>query len=255
MITELSTIQLLLVSLVFVWSGFVRSSLGFGGAALSLPFLLLIDNNPLLFLPIIAIHLLLFSSLTLFAAKGKTLINYRPKVDWVYLKKSLKIMIIPKLVGVFGLVTLSPNILSSIIFLVISVYALGYVFNRSMVPDHPKFDQSMLCLGGYISGTSLVGAPLIVAVYTRHVAKANLRDTLFFLWFILVSIKVVSFLYFSVNMQWQAQLWLLPCAAVGHYAGLRAHHYLLRADTVIFYRCIGIALLLASAIGIVFSWY
>ena len=48
---HLAPVQLVLIGLVFVWSGFVRSGLGFGGAVLALPFLLLIHNDPLLFLP------------------------------------------------------------------------------------------------------------------------------------------------------------------------------------------------------------
>ena len=62
--TDLSLWQYVLIGLVFVWSGFVRSGLGFGGAVLALPFLLLIHDDPLVFLPLIAAHLLLFSSLT-----------------------------------------------------------------------------------------------------------------------------------------------------------------------------------------------
>ena len=54
--------QYVLIGLIFVWSGFVRSGLGFGGAVLALPFLLLVLNKPLVFLPIIWIHLLFFSS-------------------------------------------------------------------------------------------------------------------------------------------------------------------------------------------------
>jgi hypothetical protein len=46
----------------------VRSGLGFGGAVLTLPFLLMIRDQPLLFLPIISIHLLLFSGLTVWQA-------------------------------------------------------------------------------------------------------------------------------------------------------------------------------------------
>jgi hypothetical protein len=40
-----------------------------------------------------------------------------------------------------------------------------------------------LYLGAYISGTSLIGAPLIMTVYMVHVACEKLRDTLFVLWF------------------------------------------------------------------------
>ena len=56
--SDLSLIQYGLIALIFIWSGFVRSGLGFGGAVLSLPFLLLVKDAPLVFLPIIAVHLL-----------------------------------------------------------------------------------------------------------------------------------------------------------------------------------------------------
>ncbi|HEB77438.1 MAG TPA: sulfite exporter TauE/SafE family protein, partial [Methylothermaceae bacterium] len=52
------------ILLIFLWSGFVRTGIGFGGAALGLPLLLLVEDEPLLWLPIIGIHLLVFTSLT-----------------------------------------------------------------------------------------------------------------------------------------------------------------------------------------------
>ena len=64
--TDLNIIQFSLIALIFAWSGFVRSGIGFGGALFTLPFLLLVHNDPLIFLPIISIHLLLFASTTLF---------------------------------------------------------------------------------------------------------------------------------------------------------------------------------------------
>jgi len=69
--SELSIAQYSLIALIFVWSGFVRSGLGFGGAVLSLPFLLLVLDEPLVFLPIIAVHLLVFSSLTIWLNNRK----------------------------------------------------------------------------------------------------------------------------------------------------------------------------------------
>jgi uncharacterized membrane protein YfcA len=62
---DFSLYQILSIALVFVWTGFVRTGLGFGGAALGLPLMLFIHNNPLLWLPIIGMHLLFFSGLTL----------------------------------------------------------------------------------------------------------------------------------------------------------------------------------------------
>ncbi|BBI70547.2 hypothetical protein HAALTHF_05350n [Vreelandella aquamarina] len=72
--------------------------------------------------------------------------------------------------------------------------------------------------GGYVSGTSLIGAPLIVSVFATHVAKEQLRDTMFVLWFILVVIKMVSFVIAGVDLQLIHQLWLLPCALSATYS-------------------------------------
>ena len=77
---------MLLVALLFLWAGFVRSGLGFGGAALGLPLMLFIEPDPLTWLPIIGTHLLFFSSLTL-----STRLN---NVDWGYLKQS-SMLIVP----------------------------------------------------------------------------------------------------------------------------------------------------------------
>ena len=45
MTPDFSLLQLLLIGLLFVWTGFVRTGLGFGGAALGLPPLLFIHNG------------------------------------------------------------------------------------------------------------------------------------------------------------------------------------------------------------------
>jgi uncharacterized membrane protein YfcA len=254
--------QYALIALLFVWSGIVRSGFGFGGAVFALPFLLLISNQPLIFLPIIAVHLLFFSALTVYQNQRK---NKRQAlatqsavtestVDWQFLKKAMLIMIIPKMIGVFGLLTLPPKIMSGIIFSIIFVYASSYIANKPFSSSNKLLDILFLMMGGYISGTSLIGAPLIVAVFIKYVSKEQLRDSLFVLWFILVTIKMTSFIYYGVDMQLMHHLWLLPCAGIGHVIGLRLHAYLMAADTVKFYRIFGIVLLLTSAGGIVKEW-
>jgi len=249
------------IGLLFVWSGIVRSGFGFGGAVFALPFLLLMDNQPLVYLPIIAVHLLIFSSLTVYQnqKKKKHLANaselaLTPSVDWVYLKKALAIMIVPKMIGVFGLLTLSPKVMSVIIFSIITVYAFSYILNKPFQSNNKILDVIFLMLGGYISGTSLIGAPLIVAVFVKNVSKEQLRDSLFVLWFILVTIKMTSFIYYGVDLQLIHHLWLLPCAAIGHVIGLRLHSYLLTTDNVKFYRIFGFVLLLTSVGGIMKEW-
>ncbi|GGO88723.1 hypothetical protein GCM10011348_44840 [Marinobacterium nitratireducens] len=248
--------QYALIGLTFVWSGFVRSGLGFGGAVLSLPFLLLILDRPLVFLPIIGVHLLVFSSWIAWrgyrkvAGERSANGNNSGNIDWTYLRHSLKIMIVPKLIGVFGLLTLPSEIMTGVIFGIVIVYATGYVLNRPFRSSHPWVDNLFLMLGGYVSGTSLIGAPLIVAVYATHVAKHQLRDTLFVLWFILVVIKMTSFLIAGVDLQLIHHLWLLPCALVGHLVGERFHAYLVRSETPLFFRVLGAVLILISSIGI-----
>jgi len=260
--------QYLLIGLIFAWSGFVRTSLGFGGAVLALPFLLLVLNEPLVFLPIIAVHLLIFSSWIAWSGHRELKNRRRPtsgravspgesvppgesNIDWAYLFKALKIMIIPKLIGVVGLLTLPANVMTSIIFVIVIIYAIGYVLNRPFRSNNKYVDYVLLGLGGYVSGTSLIGAPLIVAVFASHVAKAQLRDTMFVLWFILVVIKMVSFLIAGVDLQLIHHLWLLPCAFLGHLLGERAHQTMLKADTGLFFRVLGAVLIVISVIGLI----
>ena len=55
-----TSLELVLIAFIFTWIGFVRTGLGFGGAILGLPILMLIGGSPIDWLPIIGIHLLFF---------------------------------------------------------------------------------------------------------------------------------------------------------------------------------------------------
>ncbi|ROS00961.1 hypothetical protein EDC56_1384 [Sinobacterium caligoides] len=255
---DLTLTQYILIGLVFMWSGFVRSGLGFGGAVLALPFLLLIDDRPLVYLPLIAVHLLVFSAATVIIRHfkknkimmGNTANASEGNIDWNYLKFAFSIIIIPKLIGVFGLITLPSTVMSLIIFVIVCCYSLSYLFNKPLASHNRWLDILFLMLGGYISGTSLIGAPLIIAVIANHVNKYQLRDTLFVLWFALVSIKMSMFIYLGVDLHLIQHLWLLPCTLVGHCIGLHFHQRLLEGNQVVFYRVLGSVLLVISLIGI-----
>lgn len=253
---DLEIPQLVLIGLIFVWSGFVRTSLGFGGAVLSLPFLLLVLDEPLVFLPIIAVHLLIFSSWIAWRGHRQLVADNagqaptESNIDWGYLLRAMKVMIIPKLIGVVGLLTLPGNVLTSIIFVIVMVYAVGYLLDKPFRSHNRVVDAVLLALGGYVSGTSLIGAPLIVAVFATHVAAHQLRDTLFVLWFILVLIKMVSFVIAGVDLQLIHQLWLLPCALVGHLLGERAHRYMVEGRANLYFRVLGAVLILVSVVGL-----
>ncbi|MBU1190330.1 MAG: TSUP family transporter [Gammaproteobacteria bacterium] len=231
----------LLIALIFLWTGFVRTGLGFGGAALGLPLMLFIDNQPLLWLPMIGFHLLFFSGLTL-----RTRLN---NVDWGYLKRSSYYIIPAALIGVFGLLNLPNHWLLLFIYSITLFYAFIWVMNWSIHSHHSGVDKLLLILGGYVAGTSLTGAPLMVAVYMRNVSKDQLRNTLFVLWFILVAIKMSTFAAVGVDLHLLTALALLPVAAIGHVLGLKAHDAILRNDQY-FKRWIGAGLILVSSLGL-----
>ncbi len=247
--------QYVLIGLVFVWSGFVRSGLGFGGAVLALPFLLLIVDDPLIFLPLIAVHLIVFSSWIMWQSHHKKTRSggttaSDANIDWPFLGKALKVMIIPKMLGVVGLLTLSPKLMSAIIFVIVLAYAVGYILNRPIRNKSKLVDNALLAGGGYFSGTSLTGAPLVIPVFAAHVSKHQLRDTLFVLWFVLTTIKLASFMVVGVDLQLEHHLWLLPCAWVGHILGNRLHERIVAAETPTFFRVLGVALILVSGVGL-----
>jgi uncharacterized membrane protein YfcA len=235
------TASLVLVGLIFLWAGFVRTGLGFGGAALGLPLMLLIGGSPVYWLPIIGIHLLFFSSLTLFKSIKK--------VDWRYLKHSLLWIIPPTLVGVAGLISLPDKVVIVFIYSITIFYAITWIFNQKISSHKSWVDKLLLVLGGYVAGTTLTGAPLIVAVYMRHVTKEYLRNTLFVLWFILVSIKMVTFMSLGVVIDWEFSLALIPIAAIGHVIGIKAHQKIIENDQV-FKKWVGSMLLLISSFGL-----
>ena len=240
-----------LVGLVFVWSGFVRSGLGFGGAVLALPFLLLIVNDPLVFLPLIGMHLIFFSTLIMVQSTRERASEQLKTINWQYLKRSLWIMIIPKMMGIIGLLTLPPVIMSTIILLIVLAYAIGYIVNRPIEIKTKLQEYGFLGVGAYVSGTSLTGAPLIVPVVASRVEKYELRNTLFVLWWILTSIKLVSFIIVGVDLQLIHHVWLLPCAFIGHLLGNRMHTYLVEQETPTFYRVLGVALVIVSLTGLI----
>ena len=241
MLSQFSTLEIILIGLIFVWSGFVRSGLGFGGAALGLPLMLFLDNRPLYWLPIIGAHLLFFSGLTL-----RTRLN---NVDWAYLRVSGIYIVPAAIIGVFGLVTLPNQWLLTFIYGIALFYACIWVMNWSIHSRHNWVDKLLLIFGGYVAGTSLTGAPLMVAVYMRNVSRQQLRNTLFVLWFILVSIKMTTFTLLRVDLHLLTALTLLPVAAIGHVLGLKVHDKILENDQQ-FKRVVGSLLMLISLLGL-----
>jgi len=239
---DLQTWQYIAAALIFVWTGFVRSGLGFGGAALGLPLLLLVVDDALIWLPLIGMHLLFFSSITVGSRFGD--------VDWAYLKKAMLIMIVPMMVGVFGLLTLPAVWVTVFIYLTTLFYAICYVLKFQIHSQKPWADYALLTGGAYAAGVSLIGAPLIVAVFAHHVVKEQLRNTLFVLWFVLVVIKLSVLWAVDVNFWWFHHLWLLPCAALGHMIGLKAHDLLMASDAVRFKQVIGGVLVIICAVGL-----
>lgn len=245
MLLDLTTAQTVIVALLFVWTGFVRSGLGFGGAALGLPMLLLVEDQPLIWLPIIGAHLLFFSALTL-----RTRIR---NVAWGYLRRASVPVVPAAVAGVLGLINLPTEWLLLFIYSITLFYSLVWILDWAIHSQHAWVDRVLLVLGGYIAGTSLSGAPLMVAVFMRNVPLEQLRNTLFVLWFILVTIKMSTFVAFGVDLHLLAAGALLPVAAVGHVLGLRAHDFILEHHSA-FRRWVGAGLMMVSLLGLWKVW-
>ena len=236
-----TSIELVIISCIFIWIGFVRTGLGFGGAVLGLPLLMLVGGSPIDWLPIIGIHLIFFSGIAL-AKSLKT-------VDWGYLKKSLPWILPAKIIGVIGLISLPPTVMTVIVYSIVSFYALTWIMNFQITSREGWVTRLLLILGGYISGTSLNGAPLLVAVYMQNIEIKKLRNTLFVLWFLLVSIKMSAFLVVDVYINWQFSLMLIPIAGLGHFVGLKVHDQIIENDTK-FKRWMGSVLIVICIVGL-----
>lgn len=242
---ELAPLQLAASCAIFVWSGFVRAGLGFGGAVLTLPLLLMVDDRPLFWLPILALHLLIFSAITLRSRLGN--------VDWRTLRHTIPWILPAKLIGVFGLVSMPTQWLVTIIYGITVFYALLWIAGTRIESRNPWLDKAMLFGGGYFSGTSLSGAPLIAAVYLREIARNSLRDTLFVLWFLLVSIKLATLVWFGIDLQAGSMLLLVPVTAVGHVVGMKIHDRLLENERL-FKRVLGVGMISIAALGVGRVW-
>jgi len=239
----LDTWQFVAIGLLFVWSGFVRSGLGFGGAALTLPMLLLVLDEPIVFLPAIAMQLLVFSTLTV-----ATRID---NVDWGYLARISSWLALPFAAGLFGLLQLPGSVLSLFVYALTFGYGLLYLLDRSVASGSRVSDVLLLGLGGYASGVSLTGAPLIAAVGARQLPAHRVRDTLFVLWIVLVLVKLFTFQVARVPFQWALFFSTLPLVSLGHVLGLRVHERLVRGEARGFRRMVGAGLMLVAGFGLV----
>lgn len=237
-----SNTQLVFIVLIFIWTGFVRTGIGFGGAALGLPLLLLVDDEPLIFLPIIGTHLLFFTSITL--------VSRIHNVNWNVVIKVMAVIVLPKIAGLIGLFNFPTYWVVIAVFCITLFYGFTWLINYTIHSQSKYVDAILLVIGGYVSGTSLIGAPLIAAVVARHVNRIQLRETLFVLWIILVTFKMGGFIAYEVELQWKFSLFLLPFVAIGHFAGLKIHDYLITRDSTTFHRYLGLSLILVSAAGL-----
>ena len=239
---EFTPVSVIILLIAFWWSGFVRAGLGFGGAGLMYPVAFLVVDSVLFIVPIVGVHLLFFTTITL--AKGGW-----KKVDWTTTGKILLIVLPTKIMGVFGLLQLPDFILLMSVYAILIIYSLGYIFNIKSKPK-PWLNIPTLLFGGYVSGLSLSGAPLIAAVALKYLDKQKARESMYVLWLILVFIKLGTLMAYDVDMQWQHHLWLLPAAIIGTLMGNRMHEKLQQVNNEKFYRWMGIALLSLSLTGL-----
>lgn len=239
---ELTPIVVVVLLIAFWWSGFVRAGLGFGGAGLMYPIAFLVVDSVIFIVPIVGVHLLIFTSITL--ARG----GYK-RVDWSTTWKLLLLMLPAKIIGVLGLLRMDEFWLLMVVYGILIVYAVSYILDIKIKPSR-WFNVPVLLLGAYISGLSLSGAPLIAAVALQYFKKHQAKESMYILWIVLVVMKLSTLTYYDIDMQWKYHLWLLPAAFVGNYMGTKVHDKIQTMQSQIFYRWMGIALLLLSLIGL-----
>lgn len=237
-----STLQIICTGLIFIWTGFVRAGLGFGGAALGLPLLLFVNSDPLYWLPMIGVHLLFFSALTLW--------NRLDDIAWRYLFLASTFIVPAAIAGIFGLLNFPTSWMLIFIYSVTLTYGFLWLINVQIRSSNRWLDRALLISGGYVAGTTLSGAPLIVAVFARNVSASQLRNTLFVLWFFLVSVKMSTFVILEVPIHFLQTLVLIPAASIGHVYGQRLHQKIVQQD-YLFKRVIGSGLVLVSLLGLI----
>ncbi|TAK71987.1 MAG: sulfite exporter TauE/SafE family protein [Gammaproteobacteria bacterium] len=238
----MSTMDFVILSLAFLWSGFVRTGFGFGGTALMLPFALLAVDTPLIIVPLIALQSIIFSISTV--AKNYKSINYK------FLTYLFAILAIPVSVGLMGLVTLSDKMLMSIAYGIVLIYAIGYILPLEVKINTKWIDIPLLACGGYMMGVAFTGSPVIVAVAMRHLPKEQLRDTLLAVWIIIAVVKLISLWILGISLHLNMQLWLLPMVLVGHVTGIFFHSNILKWKGKRFYQLLGTMLLIVTIIGL-----
>lgn len=237
-----SGLEWVAVCFIFYWSGFVRSSLSFGGAVLALPFLLLIDTRLTFWLPVLGVHLLTFSSWVL-------LHEFRA-VDWRVLRQSMVWIGPAKVVGVLGLLSLPVTLLAFIAYSMTLIFGVYWLWGKTLRSYGVWQERLMLFFGGYLSGIMISGAPLIVTVFTERVAWGRLRATLFMLWFTLVLFKLASFMAFDVPLNLALMLVLFPFTFFGSYCGGFLHKKMMK-DKMQARQLIGGGLFLVSVVGLI----
>ena len=239
---EFTVYSIVILAIAFWWSGFVRAGLGFGGAGLMYPVALLAVDSVIFLVPIVCIQLLVFS--------GSTLLRDYRKINWRVAGGLFGATLPAVLVGVFGLITLPQFTVLLMLYVIIAGYALSYIFNFRVRQSSKWIEIPSLLIGGYASGIALAGAPIIAAVGIRYLEKEQVRATLFVVWILTATIKLVTLYSFEVDLQLRHQLWLLPMAFAGHLMGMRLHDRLLELQSFVFYRWMGIGLLSLSLIGL-----
>lgn len=227
--------------LCFLWSGFVRTGFGFGANALLLPLALLAVSDPLVIIPVVAIQGSLLNGF-------ESIRNFR-RISWRTLGWLLLIYIPTFTAGLYGLLSLPNWVLNLMIYGVTVGYALIYMFEWKFHFRSRLFDLLVVMLGGYVTGFSMSGGPLTIAIALKYISRELLRTTLMVLWALVGISKLTAFILVGVDIQLGLFFWTMPAVVIGHFIGLRFHDRILH--THYFYRILGGALLAISLLGIV----
>jgi len=234
-------LTLVVLFICFIWSGFLRTGLGVGATVLMLPFALLVVDNPLVIIPVVATHAVFLSTITVAQ-------NFH-NVDWRYVGTFMTLIFLPFIAGIYGLISLSEKWLTLLIYTITFVYALSYIFPMKLQITNRFTDFLSLMIGGYINGLSFTGGPPLAAVMSKYVSKKQFRDTFLATVIFIAIVKLATLLFMNISLQPQLQLYMIPAVLIGHILGLRFHQHFVTMNDRDFYRWLGVVILLITILG------
>lgn len=242
------TPDLLYAVTVLLLAYFVRGISGFGSGLIAVPLLAL--RFPLQDV----VPFMLISDFSASALVGGVTFKH---VAWSEIRRLLPLSLVGVVIGTSLLVSLSPQILLTILAVFILAFALRSLLVRAgtFKPASHLWALPAALTGGAVGGLFGTGGPPYVIYLSHRIEdKSTLRATLSGLFFLEGLIRIITFLIVGLlhgSEVWLNCLFAAPIILAALYAGSHVHARLTNAQMT---RLIGLLLLVSSASLLVKAW-